>query len=820
MLSPDEQLQYELKSDAEASAERLKSLRKAASEGDMSLPKVQRVMLAAFEEVKLSIEAVQASKARGVGGKIRGWIKALPSDLVAMISIRMVVRSCLTVRAKDKPVTIQLLTNLIGSAIELEVRIKEAERVNPMYMEKMHSQVRERGTTDMDHLRQVYMFAYNQVLQEGAESRLGSSERHQIGKFGVQACIDAGMLQVKHGWASKGQMVSYELSPEVWEYLMTYDESDVQFFTDPASGAMLCPPAPWTTLNDGGYMSPRRKMTMPLMPLHRIRRDERKRLRKEFTAEKMPQVFECANYLQGIGLQIHRPTLDAIRRVWTAGGGVMGVPGKTGPKRPDCPFPATWSKADAPEHEVEQFMIWKRSVVRYHEAMNNWRGRVRELSGFIKHTANTPEGATLWFPVFMDTRNRWYYRGSPNPQGSDLSKAVLHLSTKKPLGKRGLFWLKVAIANHFGYDKERFAERAAWVDQNWSFIEQALDDPENHAEVFGTDAPWCLFTTAWELREALRSGNPEAYCTGVPIHMDATCSGIQHFSALLRDPVGGRFVNIYDESFVGPKQDIYGEVATVAQRAAQADLESTDEVVVACATWWLRRGPIERELAKKPVMTYVYGATLRGTATFILDYLEEAGTEFPDYVGRFELAVYMARKLFQGIGATVPSSEYAMQWLRNAARTVPKGKRMEWRSPVGFLVQHDYIEYLEDRLELRSCGVRTMTYREETDRTVPTSMQNAIAPNFVHNLDATHLTLTALDLKAKGLQMLAIHDSFGTHPCDVDEMHKSIRERFMWLYSNPSILADFMMDCDIVGSAPVRGDLDLSRVKSSEFFFC
>jgi DNA-directed RNA polymerase len=99
-------------------------------------------------------------------------------------------------------------------------------------------------------------------------------------------------------------------------------------------------------------------------------------------------------------------------------------------------------------------------------------------------------------------------------------------------------------------------------------------------------------------------------------------------------------------------------------------------------------------------------------------------------------------------------------------------------------------------------------------------MQNAIAPNFVHALDASHLTLTALDMKSKALQMVGIHDSFGTHPCDVDEMHRSIREKFIHLYSDRHILSSFLFDVGVHGEAPLMGSLDLSGVRTSEFFFC
>ena len=98
-------------------------------------------------------------------------------------------------------------------------------------------------------------------------------------------------------------------------------------------------------------------------------------------------------------------------------------------------------------------------------------------------------------------------------------------------------------------------------------------------------------------------------------------------------------------------------------------------------------------------------------------------------------------------------------------------------------------------------------------------MANAISPNFVHALDSSHLTMVANTMQRDGLTMVAIHDSFGTHPCDVDRMHVYIRQEFVNLYARPNLLTLFMWDVEAVGEPPTRGTLDLSEVLDSEFFF-
>lgn len=816
----DQQLKYEEDTDNQAAAERLEQLRVAANDGDVNLPRAQRYIARAYTEVKRSLDDTLAVKTRGVGGKFKGWLRKIPTDVAAVLALKECIACVVAGNRDNKPVTIQVLALKLGKLLELETRIRDAEAVNPLYMKRIHEQVKENATTSQSHLRKLYATAYHRVMHDdGEDTTLSQSDMLQLGKFGVQACLEAGVIEVRHGRDSSGlRIVSYDLAPDVAEFLADYTNADVQLVMNKSTGAMMCPPDPWTNLKDGGYLSPRRKIAQPLMSMSGIRKSERARLRKEFTAEKMPMVFEAVNYMQSIPFAVHRPTLDAIMRLWHTGGGVLGVPKKAGPTKPPFPFAPEWAKADATEAELEVFQQWKRDTTAYYGVVKTWRSKVREISGFMRTVAE--KTGPMWFPMFMDKRGRLYYRGTPNPQGSDISKATLHYAEKKPLGKRGVYWLKVHIANCAGFDKLKFDDRARWTDEHWEAISRALASPEDFPEVWGDDAPWCMYSAAWELQQAILSGNPEAYETGLIVHMDATCSGLQHFSAILRDPVGGQYVNLIGDEQATQKQDIYARVALNAMRVIEQDTHDSDPEKAAIALWWYKTG-ISRALSKKPVMTYVYGATLRGTIEFVEDHVRNnMAQKFPEGIRPYDMCSYAAKKLFQGIAATVPAAEAAMQWLRNVARQMPKGQRMEWTSPTGFKVQHDYMDYDEVRVKLRSCGVEYVVVREYNDDTKSMPMQNAIAPNFVHALDAAHIVFTGLNMKRRGLSIVGIHDSYGTHPCDVSDMHTAIRESFVDLYMNRNVLAEFLWEVEGVGEVPMRGTLDLTKVLDSEFFFC
>ncbi|RXW11654.1 hypothetical protein EST38_g14201 [Candolleomyces aberdarensis] len=61
---------------------------------------------------------------------------------------------------------------------------------------------------------------------------------------------------------------------------------------------------------------------------------------------------------------------------------------------------------------------------------------------------------------------------------------------------------------------------------------------------------------------------------------------------------------------------------------------------------------------------------------------------------------------------------------------------------------------------------------------------SAFPPNFVHSLDATHMILTAIECSSRNLTFAAVHDSYWTHACDIDQMSAIIRDTFINLHAS------------------------------------
>ena len=59
---------------------------------------------------------------------------------------------------------------------------------------------------------------------------------------------------------------------------------------------------------------------------------------------------------------------------------------------------------------------------------------------------------------------------------------------------------------------------------------------------------------------ALRSPDPAAYVTCLPVHMDGSCNGLQHYAALGRDKPGALKVSLSPSDRPG---DVYSAVVSV-----------------------------------------------------------------------------------------------------------------------------------------------------------------------------------------------------------------------------------------------------------------
>jgi DNA-directed RNA polymerase len=119
---------------------------------------------------------------------------------------------------------------------------------------------------------------------------------------------------------------------------------------------------------------------------------------------------------------------------------------------------------------------------------------------------------------------------------------------------------------------------------------------------------------------------------------------------------------------------------------------------------------------------------------------------------------------------------------------------------------------------------------EPEDKIDKTKMTRAIAPNFVHALDAAHMLRTVeqvLDTVGPSVHLTMIHDSYGTHACDAGRLAEALRQAFVQMYQEANWLEKFRDEiAEQIGEAatcippmPEAGKLVLSDVIRSQYFF-
>lgn len=811
------QMEHEDTLHGEAVVEAKTRLQQALERGQLdSVPRARVMMLRMFQQVQDGIQREIDGKAAGPAAHLRHILRAVPADVAAALSLRM---GLMTVMRGNRVGVATVMASL-GAQLLREIEVRTAISLNSSYYDRTMEYLRASGTISPRHIDKTMQAVIKAVVPESARLELAQTEQVKLGKFLMDPLIEAGLLEVHRAYGKGGTIVSVEPSAEAREFITHHEV--VNLWGGVGTSVCMAPPLPWGNVFDGGYHTERTRKSH--MFLKRSKHQTRKARQLQLRAckyDRMPRVFEAANYIQSIPYTICQDTFADIKSIWESGGGALGVPTAEFRDKPTFPFEEAWQKAEASPEELETFNAWKRQVHRWHTAHTKHRSAKRDFGALYRVVAKH-SGTQAWFPVHVDSRGRFYYWGSPNPQGTDLAKACLRFARRKRLGARGLYWLKVHVANCFGFDAEQFDTRAAWTEERLDDLRRAVRAGDFDAFSVA-DSPLCALAAVRELDRALASGAPESFESGLIVHMDATCSGLQHFSAILRDPIGGRFVNLINPGV--RKADIYQRVLDLSVLALRRDAtnQCVDPDRAAYAKLWL--GFVEssgkgRKLSKGPCMTLVYGTTFRGILDSCLDWMDDNGFTAPQDVPASALAAHMTRTLLDAIRETVPAAVAAMEWLQSLVRMVDRDGTIYWETPLGMQVFQQYPVMNDTRVRLRSLATEYAIIREATDVLDIRKSANAISPNFVHGLDSAHLGDTALRCKASDIQLAAIHDSAGTHACDVDPMHVHLRTAFKEMYERCDWLDELRKHLGLEVEVPAKGDLDLAEVLKSWAFFC
>lgn len=489
---------------------------------------------------------------------------------------------------------------------------------------------------------------------------------------------------------------------------------------------------------------------------------------------------------------------------------------------------------------------WKIKASRVHRENASMQGKRLNLHYTLDVIRLLETDERFYYVYQTDFRGRLYPLGRLHPQGTDWQKGLLEFADGVELGEHGAKWLAVHLANTYGNDKVSYAERVKWVHDHENLILACAENPLDCLDWTEADEPFCFLAACFEWAGYKKEG--ASYKSHCAVALDGSCSGIQHYSAMLRDEVGAIATNVKCLDPGAGKHDIYMEVANAAISLIEQDIAAAgDEGQF--ASFVLGNKMIERKTVKRAVMTLPYGSKFSSCLEYIsLDLVPKiTALGIDDTQKQKKICGYVAKKVWEAIPLVVQKAREGMSYLQKLAGLFTGIKMpITWRTPTGFYVQQSYYSVegrriniftggsiiLKNNLPVWQAGTTRDRYTTQStdDRVInPTRQVSGIAPNFVHSLDASHLMMSVKKARSKGITDFAlIHDSLGTHAGRTEQFAEIIRNCFHDLYAENDPLGDItdhllgQLPDGLRKKAPEKpseGDLDLEEIKKAVYLF-
>jgi len=583
---------------------------------------------------------------------------------------------------------------------------------------------------------------------------------------------------------------------------------------------MVVEPKPWKSWTEGGYLH----YPNPILRLSVGDRSGKEYFLAAHKKGDIDQVYAGLNALGEVPWKIHRGVFKVQLEAWNDGQAIANF----APLHPEVRIPQEPDTADYVAHAS-----WEADVKDLEDKRAGLHSK-RCFQNLQMEIARTMINDTLYFPHNLDFRGRAYpIPPYLNHMGADNVRGLLVFAKGKMLGQNGLRWLKIHLATIAGHDKASISERLEFTMSHLDDIYDSVRNPLTGRRWWlKAEDSWQTLAACFELTEALDSEDPTKYVSHLPIQQDGTCNGLQHYAALGGDEAGAAQVNLMPGD---RPADVYTAVAEAVKEKVRIDAAAGNPVAQRLD------GKLTRKCVKQPVMTNVYGVTWYGAKSQVRRQLEVIFPEAQraDAVNLSNMSHYVATKIFESLGEMFTGAQAIQNWLGLCADRISTclspqqvaelsaPSRIESKQPrpkklndvvKSSRIRENFVASKPGdagpklaKLLFKSTVVWTtplrlpvvQPYREENKRRIDTRLQEiqlrdpqlwhpvsrkkqlqAFPPNFIHSLDATHMLLSALKSKERGLMFASVHDSFWTHACDVDELSWVLRDAFIEMHQD------------------------------------
>ncbi|KAI3405137.2 hypothetical protein KGF56_002093 [Candida oxycetoniae] len=577
------------------------------------------------------------------------------------------------------------------------------------------------------------------------------------------------------------------------------DLESTSYYGEGSNFPLLCPPKQWIGPKSGGYLS------YPVNFVTGFDKLQRFYLQKAHIQGKLDRAFLCLDQMGKTAWSINGNMLKVFNSIMQLPNGFLNVP------RPLTKGKCTQEVSDLNNQR------------KFYEAIN----RLANAYGI--------NGDAFYNCYMFDFRGRAYPLSMLNHYGEDLIRSLFQFYESRPLGKSGFYWLKYQAASLFEPGSEASCEQffEKHKEDIINSAKRPLDNNNNNNNNnkwwMKADQPFQLLAVCFEIANVLKhieesGGNGDAkieqYLCRLPIHQDGTCNGLQHYAGLARDKSGAKSVNLIPSE---TKQDVYSEIRDLVEKKILEDInkfETQEEIDNAR----FKLEILSRKIVKRPVMTSVYGVSGFGAKLQIKNEIRDIVDNFAQNPSRcqydesviFKLksftmkdASYLVNKIFASIDELFVNAKKIEKWLVHTSDRILNSYNIKtldylasknskllntyfnkpvnyspisWISPVGFPV----VQVYRKPSNATTRGKMGYFVIDNTDRHTPADRRKhklAIAPNFIHSLDASHMAMTCDAAVKNGLTFASIHDSYWTHACDMEKLSSILREKFVELHS-------------------------------------
>lgn len=464
-----------------------------------------------------------------------------------------------------------------------------------------------------------------------------------------------------------------------------------------------------------------------------------------------------------------------------------------------------------------------------------------EYSGWGEHQ--------FYLSCFLDFRGRIY---SKDPyfsyQSSDLARGHLQFAEAKPMTCVGYEKLLVHAANSYNQsytiaelkeidwtdtnyitdlvsdsipdisvDKMSLIDRANWAEEHLTLFLDIVEDPMETLDIwFNAEKPWVFLSLCYEIVAYLSEG--EGYMSKIPIAIDGASNGTQHLAAMSKDEIAGRMVGLI------PQEKPIDFYIVVAKGILNRNIDNDLSAILANIPMKL----IRKGISKRGTMTKAYDAGVKCIANIIYTDCYDAGM-----TTKYGITKAIAKRLSKDLVDTYNSlcsgpvavKDYLQALVKHRLIDM-KLRDVRWVTPSKFPVISS--KWITDKRQIRIKVLDEtigLVYREVTDRPAIHELISGISPNYVHSMDASHMSLVINRLHNEGITSFgAIHDSYSVHADDVDRLLEVTKEVFVEMYDLDvfqDIKRQFISnDNGFDFEVPKGGSLDLSGLEKSEYFFC